>query len=183
MTMRIPQPPDPLPAGAQAPPFKLPFAPDPTPTSSPFSTAHRLSLADFRGRNVVLAFYPADFTPVCGDELAIFNELLSEIERLDAQMLGISVDSKWCHEAFARERRLRFPLLADSHPKGEVCRAYHAYREEEGLAERALYVIDGVGNIFWSYLSPLDENPGADGALDALERLQARAGLEEAARP
>lgn len=183
MTKRIPEQPDPLPAGTQAPAFSLPFAPDPNPPEWPFSTEHRISLASHRGKNVVLVFYPADFTPVCSDELSIFNELLPEIARLDAQVLGISVDSRWCHEAFARERRLHFPLLADFHPKGQVCRAYHSYREGEGFAERALYVIDGVGDIFWSFLSPLDENPGADGALDALERLHGRAARLEEARP
>ena len=172
MPKRIPQTPDPLPTGTPAPPLRLPVADESPPApASASSTERRISLADYPGKNLVLAFYPADFTPVCSDELGIFNELLPEFERLNAQVLGISVDSKWCHAAFARERHLHFPLLADFHPKGEVSRAYHSYREEEGFAERALYVIDAARTIFWSSLSPLDENPGADGVLDALERL------------
>ena len=169
--------------GTHAPPFALPYAPGPSSSSSssrsPFSTDERIGLADYLGKkHVILAFYPADFTPVCSDELAIFNELRSEFERFGAQMLGVSVDSKWCHAAFARERRLRFPLLADFHPKGEVCRAYQAYREDDGFAARALYVIDRDGTIFWSFSSPIDENPGADGVLDALERLRPRTETE-----
>jgi peroxiredoxin len=120
---------------------------------------------------VVLVFYPADFSPVCSDELSLFNELLPDLKALGAQVFGISVDGIWSHLAFARERKLNFPLLADFQPKGEVCRRYQAYRELEGYAERALYVIDRQGVIAWSHLSPPEVNPGVDGVLDALERL------------
>jgi len=131
----------------------------------------QVSLAEFRGRNVVLVFYPFDWSPVCGDQLALYNELLEEFESLEAQVLAISVDSMWCHAAFARDRKYRFPLLADFEPKGQVARAYGAYEAHEGAAERALFVIDGSGVIRWSYLSPMDVNPGADGILKALESL------------
>jgi peroxiredoxin len=131
-----------------------------------------VSLADFRGRNVVLVFYPFDWSPVCSDQLALYNELLEEFASLDAQVLAISVDSLWCHAAFARDRKYRFPLLADFEPKGQVARAYGAYEPHEGAAERALFVIDGSGVIRWSYLSPMDVNPGADGILEALESLK-----------
>ena len=131
----------------------------------------QVSLADFRGRNVVLVFYPFDWSPVCGDQLALYNELLEEFESLRAQVLAISVDSLWCHAAFARDRKYRFPLLADFEPKGQVSRAYGCYENGEGCAERALFVIDGAGIIRWSYLSPMDVNPGADGILKALESL------------
>jgi peroxiredoxin len=129
------------------------------------------SLDEQRGSPVVLVFYPADFTPVCGEELAIFNEVLPELERHGAKVFGISVDSAWCHRAFAQDRHLRFPLLADFHPKGEVSRRYRSYREQDGFAERSLFVLDRDGNVFWSYVSPIDVNPGVDGVLDALERL------------
>ena len=86
-------------------------------------------------------------------------------------MLGISVDGAWCHEAFSKDRHLHFPLLADFEPKGEVARAYGAYRAADGISERALFVIDKNGIITWSYCSPIAVNPGADGILEALEDL------------
>lgn len=135
-------------------------------------SSRKVSLADYRGRNVVLVFYPFDWSPVCGDQLALYNELMEDFESLNAQVLGISVDSMWSHAAFAHERKYRFPLLADFEPKGEVARAYGAYEPHEGCAERALFVIDAGGVIRWSYLSPMDVNPGADGILKALESLR-----------
>src|SRR5690349_9363033 len=131
----------------------------------------KVSLAEYRGRNVVLVFYPFDWSPVCGDQLALYNELLEEFESLKAQVLAISVDSLWSHAAFANQRKYRFPLLADFEPKGEVARAFGAYEPHEGCAERALFVVDAGGVIRWSYLSPMDVNPGADGILTALESL------------
>ena len=148
-----------LPSGTSAPAFTLPCTPDQT-----------VSLADFRGRNRVLVFYPADWSPVCGDQLALYNELLDDFRDLNAQLLGISVDGAWCHAAYARDRKLHFPLLADFEPKGAVAKLYGAYRNKEGVAERALFVIDD-GVIRWSYLSPIGVNPGADGILAALEGL------------
>ena len=150
--------------GTLAPAFDLQSTPD-----------QRLSLADFRGRNVILAFYPADWSPVCGDQLALYNELLDEFRAHDAQLLGISVDGVWCHAAFARDRHYHFPLLADFEPKGRVARAYRSYEEHTGVAERSLYVIDRTGIVRWSYLSPMGVNPGADGILEALEKLPANA--------
>ncbi|NBD14523.1 MULTISPECIES: redoxin domain-containing protein [Corallococcus] len=150
----------PLPPGSRAPSFQLAVTP-----------AKSVSLADCAGAPVVLAFYPADFSPVCGDELALFNELLPELQRHGARMFGVSVDSVWSHAAFARERGLRFPLLADFHPKGDMSRRYHAWREAEDVSERALYVLDGDGVIAWSHVSPPAVNPGVDGVLDALEKL------------
>lgn len=152
-----------LQAGAQAPDFSLPSTPD-----------QRVSLSDFRGQSVVLAFYPADWSPVCGDQMALYNEVLGELRKQKAQLLGISVDGVWCHSAFSADRKLHFPLLADFEPKGAVARKYGAYREAEGLTERALFVIDGEGVVRWSFLSPIGINPGADGILDALEALNGK---------
>src|SRR5437870_1901697 len=112
----------PLPAGTPAPDFTLNHAPD-----------ERLSLRDYRGRPVILAFYPADWSPVCGDQMTLYNEVLSEFQRYGAQLLGISVDGVWCHAAFAKHRNLHFPLLSDFEPKGEVSRRYGAYRKKEGF--------------------------------------------------
>ena len=131
----------------------------------------KVTLTGLRGNPVVLAFYPADWSPVCGDQMALYNEVLPVFQDLGAAILGVSVDSRWCHGAFAENRRLRFPLLADFEPKGAVARSYGAYRDPDGTSERALFVIDGKGVIRWSYLSPIGANPGADGILEALEAL------------
>jgi peroxiredoxin len=130
-----------------------------------------VTLASLRGKPLVLAFYPADWSPVCGDQMALYNEVLPVFQEFRAQILGVSVDSRWCHGAFAENRRLRFPLLADFEPKGAMARNYGAYRDADGTSERALFVIDAAGIIRWSYLSPIGVNPGADGILEALESL------------
>jgi peroxiredoxin len=137
-----------------------------------------MSLADLKGRPAVLIFYPADWSPVCGDELALFNEILPEFQRYDAQLVGISVDGVWSHQAYAKSRNLDFPLLADFEPKGEVSRKYDSYRMPDGVSERALFVLDREGIIRWSYLSDISKNPGADGVLAALEEMSQPAGAE-----
>lgn len=158
-----------LQAGTPAPEFTLHSTPDQT-----------VSLSEFRGRPVILAFYPADWSPVCGDQMVLYNQVRSEFSEYGAELLGISVDGVWCHAAFARDRKLHFPLLADFEPKGAVARQYGAYREHEGTTERALFVIDGEGMIRWSYCSPVGINPGADGILKALD---AMTGKPAGARP
>ena len=150
-----------LKAGTVAPEFSLHVTPD-----------QKLSLSELRGQPVILAFYPADWSPVCGDQMAAYNEILPEFKSHGAELLGISVDGSWCHEAFTKDRHLHFPLLADFEPKGAVARKYGAYREEDGTTERALFVIDDKGVIAWSYRSPVAVNPGADGILEALEALK-----------
>jgi peroxiredoxin len=158
-----------LPPGMRAPEFALAATPD-----------QRLSLAELRGRPVILAFYPADWSPVCGDQMALYNQVLPEFRRSGTALVGISVDSVWCHRAFAETRNLHFPLLADFEPKGRVARAYGVYRKREGTTERALFVIDGDGVIRWSHVSPVGINPGADGILDALASLRTPASGETA---
>jgi len=152
---------EPLSPGTQAPDFSLRVTPD-----------QKLSLSDLRGRPVILAFYPADWSPVCGDQMALYNEILPEFQKHNAELLGISVDGVWCHTAFAKDRNLHFPLLADFEPKGAVAKSYGAYFEAAGITERALFVIDKDGIIRWSYISPISVNPGADGILEALEALE-----------
>ncbi|WP_394678428.1 redoxin domain-containing protein [uncultured Sphingobacterium sp.] len=132
----------------------------------------KITLSEFKGRNVILAFYPADWSPVCGDQMALYNEMLNYFKKYDAELFGISVDSKWCHLAFSQSRHLHFPLLADFEPKGGVAKKYDVYNETEGQCNRALFVIDKEGIIRWSYRSPIAVNPGADGILDALENLK-----------
>ncbi|WP_145856125.1 redoxin domain-containing protein [Pedobacter suwonensis] len=146
--------------GDTAPDFELNATPD-----------QKIKLKDFKGKNVILAFYPADWSPVCSDQMALYNEMLKYFNKYDAQIFGVSVDSVWCHLAFAENRKLHFPLLADFEPKGAVSKAYGVYDDQVGESKRALFVIDKEGKIAWSYLSPVAVNPGADGILDALEEL------------
>src|SRR6202051_1929272 len=157
----VPPAPNILPAGVPAPDFALNATPDQV-----------LRLSELRGRPVILAFYPADWSPVCGDQVALYNEILSEFREYGAELLGISVDGVWCHAAFARDRNLHFPLLSDFQPKGAVAKRYGVYRRPDGTSERALFVLDAQGVIRWSSVSPVDINPGADGILTALEALK-----------
>lgn len=146
--------------GEKAPDFALQVTADQT-----------ISLKELKGKPVVLAFYPADWSPVCSDQMALYNEILPEFHKFNAEILGVSVDGPWCHSAFAQQKHIHFPLLADFEPKGAVAKKYGVYQDKSGTCERALFVIDKNGKIFWSYLSPLGENPGADGILEALEKL------------
>jgi peroxiredoxin len=146
--------------GTPAPDFTLHSTPD-----------QSVSLSQFRGNPAILAFYPADFSPVCGDEMTLYNEILPEIQNFGAEIFGISVDGVWCHLAFSKDRNLHFPLLSDFEPKGEVARKYGVYDNQDGICERALFVIDKDGVIRWSYISPIGVNPGAAGILKALESL------------
>ena len=150
----------PLPPGKEAPDFELSATPD-----------QKVMLSEFRGQPVILAFYPEDWSPVCSDQLALYQAVLPEFRKFNAELIGISVDSVWSHLAFAKDRNLHFPLLSDFEPKGEVARIYQVYRAKEGTTERALFVIDADGIIRWSYVSPVGVNPGADGILRALESL------------
>lgn len=150
--------------GDTAPDFALKATPDQT-----------ISLSQLKGRPIVLVFYPADWSPVCGDQVGLYNEMLSEFREFDAQIVGISVDGAWCHTAFARDRKLRFPLLADFEPKGDVAKRYGVYDAATGTTERALFVIDKHGVVRWKYVSPVGINPGAEGILDALEGLNTKA--------
>ena len=110
--------------GTPAPDFTLHVTPD-----------QKLSLSELRGRPIILAFYPADWSPVCGDQLALYNEVLPEFQKHKAELLGISVDGVWCHEAFAKDRHLHFPLLADFEPKG-------AANDGSGVGNSTLEVTD-----------------------------------------
>jgi peroxiredoxin len=153
----------PLPAGDLAPDFELPATPDQT-----------VMLSEFRGQPVILVFYPEDWSPVCSDQLGLYQAVLPEFQKFGAELIAISVDSAWSHLAFAKDRNLHFPLLADFEPKGDVARAYQVYRDAAGTSERALFVVDAEGVIRWSYVSPVGVNPGADGILHALEELNGR---------
>jgi peroxiredoxin len=128
-------------------------------------------LSDLRGKPVILAFYPGDFTPICTSQLALYNEVLDMFEEFNAQLLGISVDDLQSHQSFALAQKLQFPLLADSDPRGAVSRSYASLNEKRVESKRNLFIIDKHGLLHWSYKSPLGINPGANGILDALESL------------
>lgn len=147
--------------GTKAPEFNLRSTPD-----------QWLRLSDLRGQALIICFYPADWSPVCGDQVTLYNELLPEFQKLGANIVGISVDGAWCHAEFRKARNLHFALLADFHPQGDVARAYGVYRDSDGVSERALFVLDPEGTVHWSYVSPIGVNPGAGGILAALEDLQ-----------
>src|SRR5437899_5855213 len=146
--------------GRKAPNFSLNSTPD-----------QKVSLKDFRGQPVILAFYPADWSPVCTDQLSLYAQVMPEFKKFNAELIAISVDNIWSHLAFAKDRKLNFPVLADFEPKGMISRKYGAYNEKVGECARALFIVDGQGIIRWSHLSPDGINPGADGILSALEKL------------
>jgi peroxiredoxin len=146
--------------GTIAPDFELFSTPD-----------QKLRLSEIRNKKVVLAFYPADWSPVCDDQMTLYNEMGKYFARHNAQVIGVSVDSNWSHNAFSEHRRFHFPLLADFEPKGEIARLYEVYDERTGESKRALFVIDENKIIRWNYLAPIGLNPGADGILDALEEI------------
>ncbi len=146
--------------GRKAPNFSLNSTPD-----------QKVSLKDFRGQPVILAFYPADWSPVCTDQLSLYAMVMPEFKKFNAELLAISVDNIWSHLAFAKDRKLNFPVLADFEPKGDISRKYGAFKEKIGESARALFVIDEQGVVRWSHLSPDGVNPGAEGILSALDQL------------
>jgi len=151
-----------LEVGAKAPDFEL---------KDTAGNAVRLSDLLREGKPVILAFYPAAFSPVCGDEMSLYQETRDEFERLGAKVVGISVDNTWSLAAFAKAQGITFPLLSDFHPKGEGARKYGVMRDD-GITERALFIIDPDGIVRYSYVSPILENPGGDRLLDALEEMR-----------
>jgi peroxiredoxin len=155
----------PLPAGTPAPDFMLPL-----------TDSTRFALHSLLGQPVVLVFYPLDWEPVSRDQLVLYQTFADEFARHGARLLGISVDSVHCHAAFAREAQLRFPLLADFQPHGDVARQYGVYRDGPGVSARALFVLDRQGRIRFSHAYPDFLNPGVDDVLTTLEALAARGG-------
>jgi peroxiredoxin len=145
--------------GEQAPGFTLPD-----------QDGNEVSLTDFRGQTVVLVFYPADFSPVCTDQLSVYQEVLGEFDERGAKLVGISVDGAFCHRAFRSHMNLTMPLLADFHPKGEVAKAYGVWSERHGVSGRALVMVGPAGTVEWSYMSPPLEVPGANLIFDALDQ-------------
>jgi peroxiredoxin len=146
-------------AGTPAPDFSVPD-----------QDGNMVGLGDFSGRKLVLAFYPLDFSPVCTDQLSVYQEVLPEIEAKGAALVGVSVDSAYCHRAFRDKLNLTIPLLADFHPKGAMSREYGAYREDFGTTNRSLVLVGGDGVVRWSHATPsVKEIPGANLIFDALE--------------
>jgi peroxiredoxin len=128
------------------------------------------SLSDFAGRKLVLAFYPGDFSPVCNDQLSIYQEVLSEIDSRGAELVGVSVDSSWSHRAFRKQANLEMTLLSDFHPKGEMSSAYGAYLPDWGTTNRSLVLVDEDGVVRWSHAEETPGTfPGANLIFDALD--------------
>jgi peroxiredoxin len=146
--------------GEKAPDFSLPD-----------QDGNTVSLADLRGQTSVLVFYPMDWSPVCTDQLNVYQEVLGDLEKQGAKMYGVSVDSAFSHKAFQDHLGITIPLLADFHPKGEVSQAYGVYIGERGHNQRALVMIGPDGDVVWSHQSPTPlEIPGANLIFDALEQ-------------
>lgn len=149
-------------AGAEAPAFTLPDQDE-----------NDVSLSDFSGSKLVLAFYPFDFSPVCTDQLSIYQEVLGEIADRGAKLVGISVDSPFAHKAFQEKHGITIPLLSDFQPRGEVSAAYGALIEERGHTNRSLVIIDERGRVGFSMAAPTPlEIPGANVIFDALDELE-----------
>jgi mycoredoxin-dependent peroxiredoxin len=149
--------------GTEAPDFELPSN-ETTPEGKP---GKKIKLSDFRGKkNVVLAFYPLDFSPTCSKEHGCFREDLSQLEAENAQVLGISVDSAWTHHAFAKQLGITYPLLADFHPKGAVAEQYGLFERERGFTSRATVIVDKAGKVAWV------ENHGLGNARDDKKLLE-----------
>jgi peroxiredoxin len=145
-------------AGTPAPDFSLPD-----------QDGNMVSLGDFADRKLVLTFYPLDFSPVCSDQLSIYQEVLGEIEAKDASLVGVSVDSAYCHRAFRKHLNLTMPLLADFHPKGGMSREYGAFQDDWGTNNRSLVLVED-GTVWWSYATPsVKDIPGANLIFDALD--------------
>ncbi len=145
--------------GEKAPDFSLPN-----------HKGEQVSLSDFRGRQVMLAFYPSDFSPVCSDQLSIYQEVKPDLDEAGLEVVGVSIDHSWAHRAFRKELNLDFTLLADFHPKGQVAELYGAYLPDYGTSNRSLVLVDPEGVVSWVYESPTPlEIPGANLLFDALE--------------
>jgi peroxiredoxin (alkyl hydroperoxide reductase subunit C) len=137
--------------------------------SLPNHEGRPVRLSDFRGRKLVLAFYPLDFSPVCTDQLSVYQEVLDRIEEQGATLVGVSVDSSWAHRAFRKQLGLSISLLSDFEPKGEMTRSYGAYLDAVGHGNRSLVLIDEEGIVQWVHESPTPaEIPGANLIFDAL---------------
>jgi peroxiredoxin len=147
-------------AGAEAPDFTLRD-----------HSGKEVSLSDLTDRRLVLAFYPGDFSPVCSDQLSVYQEILGEIESRGARLVGVSVDSTWAHRAFRKQLNLTMPLLSDFHPKGEMSSAYGAYLPDRGTTNRSLVLVGEDGVVRWSHAEETPGTiPGANLIFDALEQ-------------
>ena len=129
-----------------------------------------VKLSDYRGKKrVVLIFYPLDWSPVCTNEHICLVNDMKRFEQLDAQVLGISVDSAWSHKAFAEKMGITYPLLADFQPRGAVAAKYGVFLEEKGITGRAISIIDREGNLAWHKNYDIPVVPGVDEVAAALQ--------------
>lgn len=153
--------------GEKAPDFSLPIGDG----NMEVTDSNTFKLSDKKGKNIILAFYPADWSSVCSSQIALYSQLQPEFSEFNAEVYGISVDGTYCHRAFKENHNMSIPLLCDFEPKGELSKLYGVYNEKLGLSERAIYVIDKEGIVQFSYISPMGENPGAKEILETLKKI------------
>jgi peroxiredoxin len=153
----------PLSVGAEAPDFEL--------------RSHRggtVKLSDFRGRkNVVLAFHPLAFTPVCATQMQTLQSQRSELDEADTAVLGISIDAQPSKTAWAQTLGpIDFDLLSDFYPHGDVARRYGVLREDGGISERAVFLVDKTGRIAWARVYDIPQQPPPGDILEAIQALR-----------
>ncbi len=157
-----------IPKGKEAPDFAAAIGDG----SLEMTSKNTFQLSKKRGKNIILAFYPADWSAVCSNQIAIYSQLIPTFADYNAEVYGISVDGSFCHAAFKEHHNMKINLLCDFEPKGIISKLYGVYNNKYGVSERALYVIDAKGIIQYSYLSPMGENPGAKEILETLKKIQ-----------
>jgi len=132
-----------------------------------------VKLSDFKGKkNVVLVFYPLDWSPTCTNEHACFVNDMKKFEQLDAQVMGISVDSAWSHKAYAEKMGIQYPLLADFQPRGAVGDKFGVFLAEKGITGRAIVIVDRTGNIAWFKNYDIPVVPDLKEVADALAKVK-----------
>jgi peroxiredoxin len=130
-----------------------------------------VKLADFRGKRVVMVFYPLDWSPTCTNEHVCLVNDYKRFEKLDAQVLGLSVDSAWSHKAFAEKMGIQYPLLADFNPRGAVADKFGIYMSDKGITGRAIAIIDRAGKIGWFKQYDIPTVPDINEVAEALAKV------------
>jgi peroxiredoxin len=135
-----------------------------------------VKLSDFAGKkNVVLVFYPLDWSPTCTNEHACFVNDMRSFDQLDAEVLGVSVDSHWSHKAYAEKMGIKYPLLADFHPRGAMSDTYGVYMADKGLTSRAIVIVNKAGKVAWIKDYQMSEVPDLKEVAAALQQVKSAA--------
>jgi mycoredoxin-dependent peroxiredoxin len=132
-----------------------------------------VKLSDFKSKkNVVLVFYPLDWSPTCTNEHACFVNDMKKFETLDAEVLGVSVDSVWSHKAYAEKMGIRYSLLADFQPRGGMAEKYGAYLPEKGITGRAIVIVNKDGKVAWAKNYDIPVVPDLNEVASALQQVK-----------